>query len=155
MTLYFSGAQSEAASDRGGAEWSATSYGRWRLAAEIEAMRRFPGFALCVLDEGHLGWEGVLRSTFCPDREYLLEVAYPDRFPRSAPVVIIVKPQLHREAPHVLCRGMPCLYRGGCDSRNGYDPARTTAATLVAWTALWIHAYETWQYTGEWPGRED
>lgn len=155
MTLYQAGASPQGADDRSGARWWTTPYGRWRLAAESEAMRRFPDFSVCLPEGGALTWAGILRSTFNRRRRYLVKVTYPNRFPHEAPVVTIEKPVLNRNAPHLLGCNRPCLYRGTNGPRNGYDPARTTAATLVAWTALWIHAYETWKATGTWPGSEE
>jgi len=69
--------------------------------------------------------------------------------------VTIVEPELVPNAPHVILGRRPCLYLPAQGRPHGYDPATTTAATLVAWTALWIHAYETWVSTGAWPGRAD
>jgi hypothetical protein len=155
MTLYIAGATPQSASGFGAAHWSTTAYGRWRLAAETEAMKRFPSFSLHLPEGGRLTWVGVLRSTFNKRKRYVVAVTYPERFPHEAPVVTIEKPKLEAGAPHLLMGNRPCLYRGQNGPRDGYDPARTTAATLVAWTALWIHAYETWQKVGTWPGSED
>lgn len=156
MTLYQAGASPQSSTDGSGAHWSTTPYGRWRLAAESEAMKRFPGFRMRLPEGGsNLTWAGILRSTFNRRRRYLVKVTYPERFPHQAPVVSIEKPALDEKAPHLLGGTRPCLYRGENGSRNGYDPARTTAATLVAWTALWIHAYETWKAVGTWPGSEE
>jgi len=133
-------------------EWWQTEYGKWRFTAEAEAMRRFPGFRAAVSRDGNLSWTGRLRSGLPPGRRYLVRVEYMSCFPDEPPVVWIVKPELPLEVPHLLSEQRPCLYRGGL--HDSYDPARTTAATLVAWTALWIHAFETWQATGSWPGTE-
>lgn len=155
MTLYQAGASPQSVEDRDAAHWSTTPYGRWRLAAESEAMKRFPGFKLHLSAGGDLCWAGVLRSSFNRRKRYLVKVTYPYRFPYSAPVVTIEKPDLSEGTPHLLGTRRPCLYRSEHGPRNGYDPARTTAATLIAWTALWIHAYETWKATGTWPGSEE
>jgi hypothetical protein len=157
MTLYISGTRPSAAPEPGEAEdctrWWETPYGRWRLAIETEAMKRFASFRLCER-WGHLAWLGGLRSSLHPRRRYLVTVTYPRWFPDEAPVVAIESPELSQGCPHLLDGNRPCLYHSSQGSRNGYDPARTTVATLVAWTALWIHAYETWRETGDWPGRQ-
>ena len=133
--------------------WWLTEYGKWRLAAEANAMRRFSGFRM-QFSEKRLNWRGWLQSALPQGRRYLVYVTYPHCFPDEAPVVSITHPVLPSEGvPHLLSAQRPCLYHGGY--RDGYDPARTTAATLVAWTALWIHAFETWQATGTWPGAAD
>jgi hypothetical protein len=157
MALYISGTRPAAApatsQDAEQTSWWETPYGRWRLDVEIAAMERFPDFRLCGR-AGRLVWVGELRSTLHPRRRYLVAVTYPRWFPDEAPVVTIEKARLSQGCPHLLDGNRPCLYQSSQGSRNGYDPARTTASTLVAWTALWIHAYETWQATGEWPGRQ-
>jgi hypothetical protein len=156
MALYISGTRPTATPEADQAEdprpWWDTPYGRWRLAVETEAMERFPGFRLCER-QGNLTWVGVLWSSLHP-RRYVVTVTYPPWFPDEAPSVAIVQPELSQGTPHLLDGNRPCLYQSSQGGRNGYDPARTTAATLVAWTALWIHAYETWRATGDWPGRQ-
>ena len=135
--------------------WWETTYGRWRLASELGAMReRFPGFDACLAPDGHLGWVGRLRSGFRPANRYLVRVTYPLGFPDEAPFVRIEEPALPEGTPHVLGQRKLCLYRPGEGPRHGYDPARTTAATLVAWTAHWIHCLEHWQESGDWPAEE-
>lgn len=133
-------------------EWWESEYGSWRFSAEAGAMRRFPGFRPSVGTDRLLQWTGWLESALPPGRHYLVSVKYPSCFPDEAPLVTILQPELPVEVPHLLSGQRPCLYRGGY--RDGYDPCRTTAATLVAWTALWIHAFETWQWSGQWPGAE-
>ncbi len=156
MQLYVAGVRPEPLPEAGnssGARWWLTPYGRWRLEAEAEAIReRFPGFRL-VQAEGDLHWLGWLRSALSSESRYLVRVSYPPGYPDEAPEVAIERPELPEGTPHLLVGREPCLYRSG--RRDGYDPGRTTAATLVAWTALWIHAFETWRATGHWPGRAD
>ena len=156
MTLYQAGLAPEQGAQTQSGDWWETPYGRWRLAGETEAMwERFPGFELHLSDEGDLVWAGVLRSTLKKRKRYVVKVTYPNRFPWEPPVVTIVQPKLDTNAPHLLGGARPCLFRAYNGPRSGYDPARTTAATLVAWTALWTHAYETWKATGTWPGSEE
>ena len=139
-------------------DWWNTAYGRWRLEAEEQAMREhFPGFETVLAEEGETGkraiaWRGWLQSGLPGGDRYLVYVAYCAGFPDLDPAVIIAAPELPGPTPHLLFGQAPCLYDHSGSAR-GYDPASTTAATLVAWTALWIHAYETWKKTGTWPGR--
>lgn len=151
MALYISGTR-PSADPQALTPWWETPYGRWRLAVETEAMNRFPRFRLGTR-QGQLAWVGELWSTVEP-RRYLVTITYPPWYPDEAPAVAIEAPGLQEGTPHLLEGNRPCLYRSAEGTRDGYDPARTTAATLVAWTALWIHAYETWRATGSWPGRE-
>ncbi len=97
MTLYQAGASPQSTPRRPARTGRTTPYGRWRLAAESEAMKRFPGFSLHLPEGGNLTWAGVLRSTFNRRKRYLVKVTYPDRFPHEAPVVTIEKPALDRE----------------------------------------------------------
>jgi hypothetical protein len=160
MAFYVSGTRPSAApeSDQAGASrptpWWETPYGRWRLSVEAEAMKRFPDFTCCRDPYGVMAWIGSLRSSFDHDRAYFVKLSYPPTFPDDAPMVAILSPELPNGTPHLLEGNRPCLYQASQGPRNGYDPARTTAATLVAWTALWIHAFETWRSTGRWPGAE-
>lgn len=155
MPLYVAASENFASADTHGESkpWWETPYGRWRLSAETQAMQRFPQFTPHQSEEGDLCWVGRLRSGLPAGERYLVNVTYPTRFPDQAPEVRIEEPEISSSTPHLLSGGRPCLYHGGPD--RGYDPARTTAATLVAWTALWIHAYETWRETGDWPGKEE
>jgi hypothetical protein len=162
LPLYVSGAQPRPLPELGevtdgdAPQWWQTRYGRWRLGVEREAMKRFPGFDLGLWRlDGRLCWTGHLLSGFDRDRRYLVAVIYGDEFPDEAPEVTIDRPPLPEGIPHLLHARRPCLYHPTDGPSNGYDPGRTTAATLVSWTALWIHAYETWKETGRWPGRTD
>lgn len=135
-----------------GLSWWATPYGSWRLAAEIEAMNRFPQFRLEPF-RGMLAWGGSLVSGLENGDSYQIRLTYPPSYPDEPPVVVIVEPELELNTPHLqLHNNRPCLFWHS-GPRSGYEPARTTAATMIAWTALWIHAYETWQRTGRWPGK--
>jgi hypothetical protein len=160
MPLYVSGTRPTALPPHDGdareapEEWWRTPYGEWRLSVEAEAMRRFPGFALTTPGLGRLSWRGELTSTFDLGRQYAVRVTYPDRFPDEAPEVLFEAPAFPEGTPHLLEGRRPCLFRPAQGPRQGYDPARTTAATLVTWTALWIHAFETWLVTDAWPGGE-
>ncbi len=134
-------------------DWWNTPIGRWRLEVEDLAMReRFPGFELELLEETCIAWTGSLQSALPGGECYVVYVVYGVVFPDLPPNVVIVEPQLVEGTPHLLRGQEPCLYNHAGRAR-GYDPASTTAATLVAWTALWIHAYEAWRRTERWPGR--
>jgi hypothetical protein len=135
--------------------WWETDYGSWRRSAERDAMAgHFPGFRLTELLDGRLCWAGWLRSSLNEQR-YLIRVTYPEAFPDQPPDVTIAHPPIPAGVPHMLGPHRPCLYLPSQGPSSGWDPACTTAATFVGWTALWIHAYETWRATGAWPGRSD
>lgn len=138
--------------------WWRKAYGQWRLRMEGAAMQRFPGFRL-IRHDNDLHWVGTLRCRVNTprgerNRRYLVRVSYPGAFPVAPPTVTIEKPNVPAGAPHQLELGQPCLFYPGDGASHGYDRARTTAATLVSWTALWLHALEVWRTTGRWPGSE-
>jgi hypothetical protein len=140
--------------------WWETEYGRWRLRLEAEAMRRhFPGFRLLENDRA-LHWLGKLTAALADatarqsSRTFLVRVAYPALFPYDAPSVVIERPALPADTPHLVAPNEPCLYHPDDGPRSGYDRARTTAATLISWTSMWLHALEVWNRSGEWPGAE-
>lgn len=138
--------------------WWETPYGQWRARMEGVAMNRFPQFRLLRHDD-HLHWVGHLKVCVqVPEgvraRRYLIRVTYPLRFPHDPPTVTIERPRPPVGAPHQIAPQQPCLYDPHAGSAHGYDRARTTAATLVSWTALWLHALEVWRLTGDWPGAE-
>lgn len=148
------------------ASWWETPYGLWRRAVEVEAMKRFPNFRLHD-HARELRWEGWLQSSLGVERpdvkeglshlaagRYDVTIVYPSDFPDIAPIATIRNYTFLPLTPHLLAGNRPCLFLPEHGSRSGYDPARTTAATIVSWTSLWIHAYETWLATGNWPGRE-
>jgi hypothetical protein len=114
--------------------------------------KRFPRFVLSRRLDGCLVWMGSI-TTSVEGRRYHLQIVYPLGFPGQPPEVSILSP-LIADGPHLLGPGHPCLYHSG--SRvNGYNPAATTAATLIAWVSLWCHCREVWERTGRWPGAED
>lgn len=157
MEMYFAGAEPaslpETGSEKDQQSWWETPFGRWRLSVERQAMSRFPQFRLTCTPHGQLAWIGRLRSALDPTNAYLVHVTYSPHFPEEPPIVAIKEPDLPVETPHMLNGGRPCLFYPSDGPRYGYDPARTTAATLLAWTALWIHAFETWRAIDVWPGR--
>ena len=98
-----------------------------------------------------LRWVGRIKSSLSGKR-YSVRVTYPAAFPNYAPEITIEGHRFPDGVPHLIEGKKPCLYAPAQGSRHGYDPGRTTAATMVFWTSLWIHAYETWRETGFWPG---
>src|SRR5881397_2259994 len=101
MQLYVSGAPPTALPEYQGAQtssdkaWWETPYGSWRLEAEKEAMKRFPGFCLVEatreLSGVMIGWRGWIQSSLEGGDKCLDRVIYPTRFPDQPPVVLIAE----------------------------------------------------------------
>lgn len=136
------------------APWFERKENETRLVAEFEAMAaRFPQFKL-HRERNSLFWLGELRSN--QGRIYKLKVSYPDGFPQDFPKVYVVSPKL-KPNRHTWAENNPqsfmCLFRPESGShQHSYDPARTTAAAIVAWGAHWIACYEIFEREGWWPG---
>lgn len=118
------------------------------LIREQRAMQRFyPNLALLTSREGDLRWEGPV-STWAGN-EYVIQLRYPDAFPYMPPKAYILSPKVERSR-HIYEDGHLCLFHR--DDKT-WQP-ETTAATVMSWVSLWLHCYEVWQETGEWPRRE-
>jgi len=134
--------------------WYERDEHRARLVAEHDAMaERFPQFQL-RRENGRLYWEGNLLSN--QGRTYTLKVCYPDGFPQDFPKVYVTAPRLKPNG-HTWARYDPssflCLFRPESGAhRHSYDPARTTAASIVGWAAHWLACYEVFENEGWWPG---
>jgi hypothetical protein len=51
--------------------------------------------------------------------------------------------------------GQLCLFNPMDGAQYGWNPARSTAVTVVSWAIEWIYALYTWRATGHWPGAEE
>lgn len=126
-----------------------------RLVLEQRAVReRFPQFEL-RRDGEQLVWVGTL-ETNCGNT-YELALYYPHNFPNQAPKVYPIKPaitvwkdQATGALKHQFNDGSLCLFH---PNDRTFEP-NTTAATLLAISAYWLFAYETWRETGAWVGQE-
>lgn len=122
-----------------------------RLVAEFEAVKaRFPGFDLRKDGQGDLYWIGVLRTNF--GASYRLKISYPPDFPHRPPVAFVVQPAL-QPSPHRYSAGGDsalCLFNPQQAHSQSFDPARTTAAAVIAWSAEWLACYEVFLRTNEW-----
>jgi len=130
-------------------------YAKWwyqtkpkRYQEEVKAMNDFyPGMELATASQGQKLWRGKL--TTWRGNVYDIQLVYPTFFPFEPPKAYVLKPKIE-VSRHIYKDGHLCLFRR--DDRT-WQP-RTTAATMVSWVSRWLHCYEVWQDTGEWPGRE-
>ena len=118
------------------------------LRREQQAMRRFyPKMELSTTSEGDLCWDGPV--TTWSENEYLIHLRYPDSFPHLPPKAFVVQPKVEKSR-QIHDDGHLCLFH---KDDKIWQP-ETTAATVMTWVSLWLHCYEAWQETGNWPRRE-
>lgn len=128
-----------------------------RLMVEQQAMQmKFPQFQLYQTN-GVLWWRGTLTTN--RNNRYVIGVIYPPQFPYKAPQVYPHDPAIQvndvnnpGRYKHQYPDGHLCLYYPG----DGTFSPNTTAATVVAVSAAWFFAYESWIESGyrDWPGQE-
>lgn len=119
-----------------------------RFQEEQEAMKSFyPQMDLLNTPQGEAYWKGQLITRL--GKTYTIEIHYPLAFPYLPPKVYVTNPPI-KKSRHIYKDGHLCLFHP--DDRAW--EASTTAATIVSWVAKWLHCYEVWLATGEWPGRE-
>ncbi len=66
----------------------------------------------------------------------------------------ILNPRLFSEK-HQYEDGQLCLFNPKDGEQYGWNPSRSTAVTVTAWSIQWIYAFYTWRATGKWPGIEE
>ncbi len=130
-----------------------------RLTQEIKTMSRcFPQFKLFEGDgsysfapRGSSFWGGRIQTNF--GTEYSLAVVYPPNYPHGEIKAFVVE-LMNEATPHKYYDGHLCLYsndHGGGGEGLGQE---TTAATITAWAAAWLNAWEVYKRSGTWPGRQ-
>lgn len=123
--------------------------------------RCFPQFKLFVGDGRYpfapdanwTYWGGELKTNF--GNTFSAAIVYPPNFPRAGSIQAYILELMHtnERVMHIYNDGHLCLYsndHGGGGEGVGRE---TTAATIVAWTAAWLNAFEVFRRTGNWPGR--
>ncbi|MCH7606179.1 MAG: hypothetical protein IH962_03395 [Chloroflexi bacterium] len=118
------------------------------LRREKQAMARFySGMELGQAPDGDLSWQGPVRTW--AGNSYQIMLRYPHRFPYAPPRAFVLEPKI-AESRHIYKDGHLCLFH--VDDK-AWKP-EGTAALVMTWVCLWLHCYEVWQETGEWPGEE-
>ena len=131
-----------------------------RLAVETRAMNcYFPDFQFrqahkplqkhnwVIAQPGENFWIGVLKTY--SSSSYTVAVVYPKDYPFGEIRAYILEPYIPI-TEHRFKDGHLCLYDHE-GSGQGFEEGKTTAVTITAWTAAWLHAYEIWRNTGRWP----
>lgn len=102
---------------------------------------------------------------------HLLRIVYPDKYPTAVPEAYCEKPIIEmtkdiremdrkfpKHKPHKLHQyfdGELCLFQKRDGVSHGWNPSRSTGATIAGWAIQWLYAYYTWRATGDWPGLEE
>lgn len=135
-----------------------------RLALETREMKKsFPQFRFhrCkkkmnfhrwkVATPDELFWRGKVKTH--SGNEYTIVVVYPKDYPFGEIRAYVESPYIPA-TDHRFQDGRLCLY-GHEGKGEGYEKGKTSAVTVVAWVAAWLHAYEIWSLTGQWPFWEE
>ncbi len=129
-----------------------------RLQLEVEAMRATFGdtFRLIVPKLGNLYWVGEVQINLigAPAEDHLLKIMYPEQYPVRPPEAYVLRPFIY-SPKHQFEDGQLCLFNPVDGAAYGWNPSRSTAATVAGWAIQWIYAYYTWRATGKWPGQEE
>lgn len=147
-------------------EWGAPWYEQdgGRLQMETQIMERsFPRFRLMqgkgsvtyhswtIAGSGQLYWIGKLRVH--SGNIYGVAIVYPPQFPHQQALGYVIDPFIP-STMHRYADGHLCLYSNDHGGRGeGFASGVTTAATIVGWISAWLHAFEIYDKTGEWPER--
>ena len=97
--------------------------------------------------QGDFCWEGPVSTWF--GNEYEVRLRYPTNYPFLPPKAFVTNPKIE-QSRHIYEDGHLCLFH---KDDKVWQP-ETTGATVMSWVALWLHCYERWVETGEWPRRE-
>ncbi len=118
------------------------------LRREQQAMRRFyPDLILHSAPNDELFWEGAVKTW--SGNEYEIHLRYPASFPFRPPKSYVVNPKIE-QSRHIYPDGHLCMFH---KDDKAWEP-NTTGATMMSWISLWLHCYEVWLETGEWPRKE-
>ncbi|MDP6454114.1 MAG: hypothetical protein QF898_12450 [SAR202 cluster bacterium] len=107
----------------------------------------YPGMKMGTTKAGSKFWAGALSTN--TGNTYAVRIQYPPNFPYMPPKAYVTNPKIE-ESRHIYKDGHLCLFH----KDDKVWQAQTTAATVVSWAALWLHCYEVWKETGEWPRPE-
>lgn len=130
-----------------------------RLRLEVGAMRATFGdtFQLNISRQGVLYWVGEveINMTGVPQREHVLKIVYPREYPIRPPEAYVIEPRNFYSPKHQFEDGQLCLFNPKDGTSYGWNPAKSTAATVAGWAIEWLYAYYTWRQTRIWPGVEE
>jgi hypothetical protein len=126
---------------------------------EFDAMQALfnDTFVLTVPKWGPLYWTGAVEINMqgVPQRHHKIQIIYPDGFPYRPPEAYVREPRGLYSEKHQFEDGQLCLFNPKDGENYGWNPTRSTAATIAGWAIQWLYAYYTWRSTGSWPGVEE
>jgi hypothetical protein len=87
---------------------------------------------------------------------YVLKVVYPKDYPGNPPLAYLVEPARGwLSTPHMYpVTAELCLFRPDDGRSYGWDPSRSTGATIMSWAIQWVRAFRHWEREGAWPGED-
>lgn len=138
--------------------WGTRSNVSPRLRLEVELMRATYAdtFKLNVPRQENLYWQGDVEINLrgLKQRHHTLKIVYPKVYPNHPPEAYVVAPHIYSEK-HQFEDGQLCLFNPIDGKDYGWNPASSTAITVVSWAIQWIYAFYTWKATNVWPGVEE
>ena len=82
---------------------------------------------------------------------YTIVISVPRNYPFGELRAFVIEPFIPA-TEHRFNDGHLCLYGGhGGETGAKYETGRTSPVSVIAWSAAWLHAYESWKKTGKWP----
>jgi hypothetical protein len=103
-----------------------------------------------------LYWQGTvdINLSILESPEHTLKIVYPKEYPNRPAEAYCLKPRIYSEK-HQYEDGQLCLFNPKDGEQYGWNPSKSTSATVAGWAVQWLYAYYTWRATGEWPGIEE
>ncbi len=81
---------------------------------------------------------------------FKLQILYTSDFPGKEPQANYLSPDVSGSL-HLFVSGNKLCLHNHSSANSGWDPARSTAATIAVWSIQWARAWLSWKLTGSWP----
>ena len=98
--------------------------------------------------------EDYVRGKGALSRPYKIKILYRNH-PYQEPYVYVLSHRINHSTPHVLRDDddgyVLCLWDHSSRTNRGWDPAKSTAATMALWATQWLRAWKHWEETNYWP----
>jgi len=160
--------------------WGSRKQVTARMVFEIEAMRMLFSDKNPILFRQNVSWDGnfwvathkLTLNTDCPnpfwdarfrmtnDQDsrskinsrdmFHIQVLYTSNYPSSEPQANLKSHKIAGAEHYFSDGGKLCLHAHRT-ARDGWDPAKSTAATIALWAIQWTRAWLYWKQTTVWP----